>query len=384
MTKTTIRSPRLGDQFPTTRAVKSGNLIFLMGHVSVDDQSKEVVGKGDITTQTRRVFDRMKIALEDAGGKLEDLVHLVIYTTDRSQIPHVGQVRSEHFKGDWPTSSTVIVKALGNPECMIEIEGIAAVSPKEIIRSSRLGDSPPRSRAIKSDDFVFIMGCVSTDAQGKVVGKGDIKAQTRRVLDRIAIALEDSGATMEDLVQLTTFATDPSHLSTINEVKGEYFKADWPASATVILPALGNPDHLLEIEGIAAVSKAGATKKTIRIPRLGDLFPRARATQAGDLVFLMTHAPVDDQGQQVGAGDMYLQAKRCWEKVKITLEEVGATLEDLAQYTAYVTDASKLADFHRARAEFFKGDIPPGTVVEVEGLPRPEYLIEIKGIAAIS
>ena len=227
------------------------------------------------------------------------------------------------------------------------------------------------------------MGCVSVDPYGKVVGKGDIRAQTRRVFDRITIALEDSGVTMEDLVHLTTFATAPSQLPIINEVKAEYLRGDWPSGATVILPALGSPDYLLEIEGIAFIPQANVTKKTIRISRLGDSFPRARATQAGNLIFLMTHAPVNDQGQQVGTNDMYVQTKRCFEKMSITLEEAGSSLNNLVQYTAYVTNISNSEDFHRAKAEFSREDSPPGSLVEVAGLPRPEYLIEIKGIGVI-
>jgi enamine deaminase RidA (YjgF/YER057c/UK114 family) len=155
LTKQLIKSDSFGNKSATTRATKVGDLVFLMGHISTDNCEEEVVGKGDITTQTRRVFDLMRLTMEDAGGTLDDLVHLVIYTTSRDQIPQVGEIRKEFFKGDWPTSSTIIAKSLSDPDFLIEIEGIAALTHNEIIRSSRLGDTPPRSRAIKAGNLVF-------------------------------------------------------------------------------------------------------------------------------------------------------------------------------------------------------------------------------------
>ena len=391
MAKQLLRSPQLGDQFPTTRAIKSDNLIFLMGHVSVDDQRKEVVGKGDITAQTRRVFDRMKIALEDAEATLDDLVQITIYATDRSQLPQIRQVREEYFKGDWPASTTVIVKALGNPDCLVEIEGIAitkeARASRKIIRVPSLGDTFPTSRAIVVDGLVFLMGMVAVDETRKnVVGKGDVAAQAWRVFDRMRITLAEVGATLDDMVHMTLHITDRGHMEQIRKVREEYFKGVWPASASIIMKALGNPDFLLEVQGIAALpSKSSGAKRAIRPPRLAYTMPTSPGIKVSSLVFLKGLVPVDyHRNEVVGKGDMKAQAQWVFEAMNTVLQDAGASLNDLVQYTAFITDIGKIDEFHQARDESLKGDRPPGTLVEVNGLSRPDIMVEIRSIAAIS
>jgi enamine deaminase RidA (YjgF/YER057c/UK114 family) len=64
------------------------------------------------------------------------------------------------------------------------------------------------------------------------------------------------------------------------------------------------------------------------------------------------------------------------------LEEVGATMADMVQYTAYVTDVSKLNEFQEVRDKYInKANPAAGTLVEVKSLAFPDYLIEIEGIA---
>ena len=100
-------------------------------------------------------------------------------------------------------------------------------------------------------NMVFTSGQVARNAQGEIVGKGDIKVQTRQALENIKSVLETGGATMEDIVKLTVFVTNVEHFSQIHEVRAEYFKTDYPASTLVEITALVHPDMLIEIEAIA-------------------------------------------------------------------------------------------------------------------------------------
>ena len=125
MAKQVIRSQQLGDGNDASRGVRVGNFIFLQGHVSVD-ANRQVTGKGDMTAQTERVFERMRIALEDAGATMADLVQYTAYVTDISKIPEFQVVRDRYVNKSNPAAGTLVeVKALGNPEFMLEIEGIA-------------------------------------------------------------------------------------------------------------------------------------------------------------------------------------------------------------------------------------------------------------------
>ena len=102
--------------------------------------------------------------------------------------------------------------------------------------------------------MVFVSGQVSRNSRGEIVGKGDIEAQTRQVLENVKSVLATGGATMDDVVKVTVFVTDVGDYSAIHKVRGEYFKNDYPASTMVEVKALVNPDLMIEIEAIAVVA----------------------------------------------------------------------------------------------------------------------------------
>jgi reactive intermediate/imine deaminase len=100
--------------------------------------------------------------------------------------------------------------------------------------------------------MVFVSGQVARGLDGQVVGKGDVAAQTRKVLENMAAVLSESGATMDDVVKVTVFVTNlEEHFSAIHQVRGEFFKEDYPASTLVEVKSLVHPDMLIEIEAIA-------------------------------------------------------------------------------------------------------------------------------------
>jgi enamine deaminase RidA (YjgF/YER057c/UK114 family) len=109
------------------------------------------------------------------------------------------------------------------------------------------------SRAVRIGNHVWVAGTTATDAHGKVVGKGDAAEQTRFILQKVAGALTEAGATMNDVVRTRMFVTDISRWEAIGRVHGEVFGAVWPASTMVQVSALVDPDHLVEIEAEAYV-----------------------------------------------------------------------------------------------------------------------------------
>ena len=100
---------------------------------------------------------------------------------------------------------------------------------------------------------VYVSGQVSMDAEGNVVGEGDIKAQTEAVLEHVKTVVEEAGGGMEDIVKLTVFITDMGLYDEIHEVRRRYFEEPFPASSMVEVSALIDPRLLIEIEAVAVV-----------------------------------------------------------------------------------------------------------------------------------
>lgn len=106
---------------------------------------------------------------------------------------------------------------------------------------------------VKAGHLLFIKGTTARDRNFNLVGKGDIKAQSRQIFENMKVILEEAGATFGNIVKLTTFVTDISKFKELQEVRAEYFKRDYPATTMVEVSRLASEDVLIEIEAIAAL-----------------------------------------------------------------------------------------------------------------------------------
>lgn len=102
------------------------SLIFLSGQLSRDANGK-LVGPGDMAEQTRQAIRNMKTIMETAGGSLEDIVSIVVYTTDIRQFKEIVEARMEFFKTKLPTSTIVEVNHLADPGLLIEFQATAVL-----------------------------------------------------------------------------------------------------------------------------------------------------------------------------------------------------------------------------------------------------------------
>ena len=100
--------------------------------------------------------------------------------------------------------------------------------------------------------MLFVASIVAFDASGNLVGDGDIKAQTRQVLENIKELVFAAGGSLSDVTKTTVYLTDLANCG-MNEVYREYFAEAPPASATVKVELFG-PRRLVEIGAVAVLS----------------------------------------------------------------------------------------------------------------------------------
>ena len=109
-----------------------------------------------------------------------------------------------------------------------------------------------------------------------------------------------------------------------------------------------------------------------------------RAVRVGPHISVSGTAPVGDDGSVVGAGDAYVQTKRCIEIIEKALEEAGAGLADVVRTRMYVTDISQWEAIGRAHGEAFGDILPASAMVEVSQLIDPAMLVEIEADAIVA
>lgn len=124
---------------------------------------------------------------------------------------------------------------------------------KQVISTDRApGAIGPYSQAIRSGDLLFCSGQIPLTPSGELVS-GDVKTQTKQVMENVVGLLGSVGLTPEAIVKTTIFLSSMDHFGAVNEVYGSYFPADPPARSTVAV--LGLPRGVdVEIECIASFS----------------------------------------------------------------------------------------------------------------------------------
>ncbi|MEQ2009613.1 MAG: RidA family protein [Limisphaerales bacterium] len=122
---------------------------------------------------------------------------------------------------------------------------------KTIIKPAKAAPAVgPYNHAVRVGDLLFCAGQIPLDpATGQLV-PGDIKDQTRRVLENVKCILDDQGLTFANVVKSTVFLTNLADFAGMNEIYSQYFTSDFPARSTIQVAALPRAASV-EIEVVA-------------------------------------------------------------------------------------------------------------------------------------
>ena len=124
-------------------------------------------------------------------------------------------------------------------------QGIERINPEGMTQPSTY------SHLVKAGDLLFIAGQVALDADGEIVGRGNMVAQVRQVLENLKTVLASEGGDFSNVVKINIFTTNVEAFRMSGDVRAEYFGGHPPTSTLVQIVRLARPAFLVEIEAIA-------------------------------------------------------------------------------------------------------------------------------------
>ena len=368
-----------------SRAVRVGDLVLQSGTTAIDRQGN-VRGVGDVARQVETIMTIAEWSLGEAGGSLADVVRSRIYVTDMAFGDAAVRTLARYFRNTRPAATLVQVNGLARPQQLVEIEfdavDGAGTSGRRISSGRATEEEYAYSRAVRVGDRVFISGTTALNPRGDVEAKGDLYGQTRRVMETIFHALDEAGATREDLVYTKTFLTTLDGAADSARAWLEALGDVRPVSTLLVVPALLRPEMRIEVEAEAIVG-ASRTRRDIYTQQRRE-HPRgyARAVVVGDAIYVSGCTSLSAAGEPQAVGDWAAQSDLANEVIRWTLDQAGASFDDVVRRRVFTVHDAEINRAHGQGPAWYAGSRPASLGCRIAGLARPELLVEIE-VAAV-
>jgi 2-iminobutanoate/2-iminopropanoate deaminase len=239
----------------------------------------------------------------------------------------------------------------------------------------------PYSQAVKSGGLIHLAGAVSQDAAGAVTPKGDVKGQTRAILERMRAVLTAAGSSLDHVVSVTVYLKSAGDFAAMNEAYSGFWAKD-PPTRTTVLADFVVPDALVEISMIAVPT--GAERVVIHPASwIKSPSPYSYAIRTGDTLFLSGLVSRNGRDNAVVAGDISVQTTVVLDNATELLKAAGMTLDNVVSSRVYIPDGASFQPMNAIYRKYFAAT-PPARATVVAGLAGTQYAVEITLVASSS
>jgi enamine deaminase RidA (YjgF/YER057c/UK114 family) len=242
--------------------------------------------------------------------------------------------------------------------------------------------------SVNPSRVLFTAGLTGRNPDGSLVS-GGMGPQTHRAFERLQAVLARAGAKFENGIKQLTYVTDlDAYSADGRSERAKFFGSSRSASTGVVVRRLADPAMLIEVELVVDVQGSPQGKPLLEKYNAEDHggdFYQGVIVNGGRLIYLAGQVANNPDGSVEGVGDLRRQAEKVYENIGHVLRAAGATPGSAVKETTWVLSIDTWRQQGTpVRRAFYNGDYPASTLVEIQGLARPEFLVEIELIAAVA
>ena len=223
----------------------------------------------------------------------------------------------------------------------------------------------PFSAATRADGLIYVAGTLAQ--------QGDIKAQTKTVLDNMGQTLAKAGSSLANVAAVHVYVKNPADVAGMTDVWRTYWPKDAPARTTIIAD-LVQPGALVEMSMVAVPT--GGERVAVAPEGWTTANPYSYAIRSGNTLFLSGMISRGTKDNTPIEGDMAAQTRTVMASAGELLKAAGFAMSDVVASRVYITDGAKFQEMNGAYRESFPKD-PPARATVIAGLPGAPYQVEI-------
>ena len=385
------------------RCVVVGNVVFLSGCTGNPDSAR-------VEDQVVAALDKARLALETAGGSMANIVKTFFLITNLDDYARVRKTETEYYEKHAPqlvttppAATLMVVPSLARPELKVAYEAIGAADRgradwavnyypefwggRELAYPHVPKEHAKFARSQSVGNLLIVSGCQALDHDTVKVETSDFDAQSRIVLDKIKVAMEETGGTLENVVKTNVFIKDAAMLRRYRDVERAFFRAHAPAfvdrppaSTVFVMTELPRREFLIEVEafGVADAKAPGWAKRY-----------HTGAVSAGNLLFLS--GCDGSAGEKIVSRSIEQQIVAAFDKVRAAMDGAGSSMSKIVKTTLmlrrledYAAMRSTELAYYRQHAPHLVAHPPACTFMQVPAIGNdPDVLFQIDAIGVM-
>ncbi len=257
--------PKLPTEF--SHVVRCGEMIFT-GDVSAMNDKGEVIAASDIVKQSSIMMDQLTNILAAVGADMGDVLKLNVFYCGKGNAEEwekPAAIRAKYFPDPGPAATGIPVPSFPQSGLMTKIS-VIAMRGTDGDRLEKQYAWPeghwdwttplPYKHGNKCGKIIHLGGQVSLDSKANVMDPNNMVAQTRTAMDNIAKVLAEFGATLDDVVKVTTFYQGSASADELHQnllIRSGSYTEPGPATTGIPVPGLVYESMVIEIEVTAMI-----------------------------------------------------------------------------------------------------------------------------------